>query len=408
MTVVEFFDNDAIENVISTLLCAPEKVIFVGDKINKMKKAVSNYKELAAARKLNVDFFCAEINRNNLMNIVSVLDDIINNNDECTFDLAGGEDLYLVAVGIVYGKYPEKVQLHRFNILNGKLYDCDSDGNLLSAKEAEISVEENIKTYGGRVIFEDERQDTTHNWSWDQEFTDDVMNMWEICKADTGKWNIQINTLEAYNQSASAKQSLDAELNKSITKLQLKKKEVKAVYISGMFKALERKRLITNLKISDDTISFRYKNNQVKRCLTKAGQILELFVTFMASMAVDRENTKIYNDVMTGVYIDWDGVVKNGEPNVDNEIDVLLMQGLVPIFISCKNGYMEVDELYKLNTVAERFGGKYAKKILIASELNKLKNGEYIMARANDMGIKVIDDITKISDVKIGKVIKNL
>lgn len=408
MTVVEFFDDNAIENIISTLLCAPEKVIFVGDNGKKMERAISNYKELAANRNLNVNFSYKIINRNDLLNIIKELTFIVEENDRCTFDLTGGEDLYLVAVGAVLGRLPHKVQLYRFNIRSGQFFGSDYDGNLIAANTAKISAEENIKIYGGRIIFETEKGGTTYNWSWDQEFIEDVMNMWEICKADTVKWNTQLNTLKAYNQSDNAKASLEVVLKRSNAKMQIDKKECKAVYLNSMFKAFESKKLITNLKIDNETVSFKYKNSQVKRCLTKSGQILELFVTLSALQTRDKDGIAIYNDVMTGVVIDWDGIIKEGEPNIENEIDVLLMKGLIPVFISCKNGNFNIDELYKLNTVAERFGGKYAKKVLVASGINKMKNGGYILTRAADMGIRVIDDIDKMSEFKLNKAFKSL
>ena len=91
-----------------------------------------------------------------------------------------------------------------------------------------------------------------------------------------------------------------------------------------------------------------------------------------------------------------------------NEIDVMLMKGLVPIFISCKNGHVSMEELYKLNTVAERFGRRYSKKVLISSTLEKSKNSEYIRARAEDMGIRIIDDVDNMSRDRLSRAIRSL
>ena len=68
----------------------------------------------------------------------------------------------------------------------------------------------------------------------------------------------------------------------------------------------------------------------------------------------------------------------------------------MPVFISCKNGVVDADELYKLNTVALRFGGKYAKKVLVATSIPKEKeSGKYLIQRARDMNIKLITDVQK-------------
>ena len=44
MTIIEFFDKNAIENVISSLLCNPDKVVFIGYNRNAMKKAINKHK----------------------------------------------------------------------------------------------------------------------------------------------------------------------------------------------------------------------------------------------------------------------------------------------------------------------------------------------------------------------------
>ena len=51
-----------------------------------------------------------------------------------------------------------------------------------------------------------------------------------------------------------------------------------------------------------------------------------------------------------------------------------------------------MEELYKLNTVSRRFGGKYAKKVLVAPELDdETLSGKSIEMRAKELGMRVID-----------------
>ena len=58
-------------------------------------------------------------------------------------------------------------------------------------------------------------------------------------------------------------------------------------------------------------------------------------------------------------------------PRPATKIDVILMHGTTLLFISCKNGNIGEEELYKLHTVAERFGGPYVRKMLIATNLDR-------------------------------------
>jgi hypothetical protein len=85
------------------------------------------------------------------------------------------------------------------------------------------------------------------------------------------------------------------------------------------------------------------------------------------------------------------------------------MHGVVPVFVSCKNGQVTPEELYKLNTVAERFGGRYAKKVLVAPALDSLgETGKYVRRRAKEMHIKILDDVYDISDDELRRQIASL
>ena len=77
-----------------------------------------------------------------------------------------------------------------------------------------------------------------------------------------------------------------------------------------------------------------------------------------------------------------------------NEIDILLTRDLVPVFISCKNGEIHKEALYELETVADRFGGRYARKFLVASYISTNEESrKYIIQRAKDMNINLICDV---------------
>ena len=99
---------------------------------------------------------------------------------------------------------------------------------------------------------------------------------------------------------------------------------------------------------------------------------------------------------MSGITIDWDGVISRDVPNTENEIDIILMHGVIPVFISCKNGQADVNELYKLNTVAQTFGGQYSRKVLIAG--SSLVLSKAVKRRAADMGVGIISSVHNLSD----------
>lgn len=391
MTIIEFFDREShIENIVSALLCAPDKVIFLGDGKRKMDKISAIYEKIALNRGINVKFESKPINRNDLMSIVGAIEDVIAENEDCIIDLSGGDDLSLVAVGIVYADNADKIKLHRFKITSSTMLDCDSDGELCCSAPLELKVDEIVAINGGRIIYDDEKPNGTHKWNFSDEFADDIRAMWSICRQDPNKWNTQIGILCKLLTAQDTHEGLEIniDLQKANTVLMKWDKEKKIDF--ELYKKLAKYFIIEDFRLSANSMSFRFRNGQVKKCLTKSGQVFELFLALSAKELKDNDGNSYYTDVMSGAFIDWDGEIHTGTASdVENEIDLILMKGLMPVFISCKNGAVGVDELYKLSVVANKFGGKYVRKVLAATEIDKEeKNVEFIRIRADAMGIK--------------------
>ncbi len=410
MTAVEFYDRTSIENIISSITTMPDKIIFIGDG-KVMKKFEPLYLSFIERRKLNIEVEYRNIKKNDLSDIVEVLSDIVETEEQCVFDLTGGDDLALVAMGIVFQKYPEKnIQMQRFNVNNGVVTDCDNDGTVLYTGAPTISIEENIHLHGGAVRYGDD--DRTFEWDLSEDFICDIEKMWSICRRDPGFWNSRLNVLEAMESCNTQEPALNVEVNILSVQGHMKNIDSKYTPVDGLLLELQKKNLIYSYKNDGENISFSYKNDQVKKCLTKAGTVLELKVLIAANSLKSKDETAFYTDSMNGVYIDWDGNFHqkdDEEKDTENEIDVILMKGLIPIFISCKNGNVGDDELYKLETVANRFGGPYAKKVLIATYLGrKTQSRKYFKQRAQDMRINLIDSVHQLSDERFAKMVKHL
>lgn len=408
MTIIEFFDKSAIENIASSLLCQPDRVIFIGSSKKQMDRNLSLYREVLTQRGLNTELIPRTVSRNNLALILDTLTEIVKEDPDCVFDLTGGEDLYLVATGMLAKEYPN-IKLHRFNVLNSTFIDCDADGVLLNSLPSKISIDENIRIYGGRVVYTEENEDATFIWNFGEELNADIEAMWDICKFDTSLWNAQINTLDKVTGMFGSPDSLELSVDKETARRRMKASGDKFVFNLSVMRKLEKRGLITNLHDNDSRFSLVYKNEKIKRCLTQAGKILELYITIKAADVKDGDEY-VYDDFLNGVFIDWDGVTHgDGAVEVENEIDVMLMHEMIPVFISCKNGFVEMNELYKLSTVAERFGGKYAKKVLVVAELDKMGTSEhYIRARADEMGIRVIGNAAELSEKELLRQLKTL
>ena len=416
MTYIEFFDKTAAENISACLTYAPERVIYIGDDSRLMEKHIANYQQVFSARGVPIEFLFRTTSKSNLQRAVELLSEIVETYDDCVFDITGGEEILTLALGIVYGKYPEKnIQIHKFNLRNNAVYDCDKDGTTIYRETPTLSIEEHVRIYGGDVVYGKIDEDNTYKWDMSPEFLEDVDLIWNVCKGDVRYWNMQAGILEAIEKVGKVSEdglTTVAKLETLKTYLVQHKSKYKPAH--GIINYLIKNGLVTLFDDTDEvTVTVSYKNRQVKRCLTKAGQALEMKVYSVARGVVDNEGEPVYDDALNGVVIDWDGAFHDEDAenvyDTENEIDILLMHDVVPVFISCKNGVVTSDELYKLNTVAERFGGKYSKKVLVATALSFMgESGKYLRQRAEDMRIKLIEDVQDFDDAEFAKKLKNL
>lgn len=407
MTIIEFFDKNAVENMLSALLCSPDKVIFIGNSKKQMETAKRNYELVLKGRGLEVELDCKGVDRTNLASIVQVLAEYVEETDLCVFNLDGGEDLYLVAVGIIAQRYGKRVQMHRFNVRNNTIIDCDGDGINQLERPIRITIDENVRIYGGKVIYEDERPGTTPRWVLNEEFCRDVRKMWQICRAHPGRWNWMIGQLNAMGADVELeKEELHLQLHHYAQWLQANGTGEQELNLA--LRALEEAGLIRNLHANQQSLSFYYKDAQVKQSMLKGGTLLELYITVVASALIENDE-RVYHDVRNGVWLDWDGENKKKEDaEVTNEVDVVLMCGAVPVFISCKNGALTSEackaEMYKLASVANRFGGQYAKKVLALTQPEKMGIGlAAIKRRAEKLGIHLLMDVDTMPEAELEK-----
>lgn len=402
MTYIEFFNNVAIENVCACLTDVPQRVIYIGRDTDIIESKIKKYNRVFAKRGHTIEFIPIAVQRDNLENAVCVLQKIVDTYPNCAFGITGGDEIALMAFGIVYERNRDKnIQIHRFNITHNTICDCDKDGKTVFKNLPILSAEENIRLYGGDILYGDVFSDDTYKWNFNQDFVNDIENIWNVCKGNVRLWNTQINVFgAAVKVGVSSEDKLYVTADKEKIKKELDKNHSSYKIIKGIVAYLKKYGLLTHFSETEDELTLGFKNPQVRRCLIKAGQALEMKTFLIADSVIDDNGNKLYNDALNGVLIDWDGrfhtTSVEGIYDTENEIDILLMHGIVPVFVSCKNGIVDADELYKLNTVALRFGGKYAKKVLVATSIPKDKeSGKYLIQRARDMNIRLITDVQK-------------
>lgn len=415
MTIIEFFDRAPIENIISSLTMKADKVIFIGTG-KRMERQGAELHRFLTSKGIQSEFHYVHINKHDLWSIVKTLEEIVECEQECVFDLNGGEDLLLVAMGIVYERHRlhKHIEMHRYNIRNGAVSDCDGDGRTLPISNYKLSVVDNIALHGGAVRFAgfDMHLDGSTKKEPDEDFQSDVLKLWGVCKISPSNWNHCISFLNEFSGTEDAQNDSTSSIIELKHVLSQKGGSNNLKRLLDLLAKIENTGCIYNLNLNDDILSFSYKSMNIKQCIVKAGTVLELTTMFLAMRSKCADGSDLFTDALTGVCIDWDGELHHGSESVfdvENEIDVFLMKGLIPILVSCKNGLVGSDELYKLKTVASRFGGNYARRILVTTYISRNpKSREALRMRAKEMDIELIENVHLMTDDDFARKLYNI
>ncbi len=376
----EFLDQEPIENLITCLNYKVDKVVFFGneDLITIKKEETTNFLKRHCNVK-EVEFYgLSETNLDEaLVTMSEVIDKEQGAENELFFDITGGMGLTPIVFGILARE--KNLPMHKYDVETGWLYELNGRGisQKVEKQVVELDIDKYIQMFGGKINHTMHKDTKSLD---DQDFAEDVANLWDICNRYKKSWNVFSEFLRDYCQP-------DMELFVSLDLVELradikKGKKFGRKDIRNIFDECVEIGIFENFYDMNDqfgeTCTFSYKSEAIQDILWDAGAILELH-TYM----VESEKS---NDCRVGVHIDWDGVIEGrwGNDTV-NEIDVLSLKGYIPTFISCKNGNVDQMSLYELDTVASRFGGKYAKKVLVAPQgMNKSHR-----IRAREMGIEV-------------------
>ena len=375
----EFLDEEPIENIITCLNYRVDKVVFFGDRelvtekkgsMERFLKKYCNVKQVAFQ----------EISDTDLNAVVEVMRSEIDRErqqqNECYFDVTGGEGLALLAFGILSREL--QVPMHMYDVEKNELLEFDKGyteriSENVPSQRIQLNLDKIIEMHGGVVSY---KHNKSYKGQHDAGDIADIQKLWRINQRFEREWNQFAMFLARHAQDMMVDLSADVVSADMKTRRSIGTTKK----LNQLLDACEEAGVLRNVRHEKGRYSFTYKNEFVKSCMCDSGSVLEQYTYLL-----EQDNPGVV-DCRVGVHIDWDGIL-HGEHGEDvlNEIDVLSLCGNTPIFISCKGGSVDQMALYELDAVAGRFGGKYAKKVIVVSK--ELSRGHAL--RAKEMGIEV-------------------
>lgn len=394
MTLIECFDISVAKNIAGCLHLRPEKVIFIGQN-PQMPAQVERYRRFFSERGISVKLECRFMETVCVDAIAAMLGTILRQEQHCVIDVTGGDERTLIAVGMVLATLDtaqrQRVKLQKFDAVTGVVQDCYSDLLPSFGHPVNLSVKELIALHGGVL----------HPASYQPEeycTLRDIAPLWRVVSRNPRVWNQRISALGAFESRADSKTQVFLPLRQ--IRGSFSDYETRLEQVTELLDQFRENGIIHD-QSNGEYLEYSYTTELNRHCTSKAGNALEVKV-LLEARALEQDGKPFFHDCQMGVHIDWDGIVQEDYPRVPetrNEIDVLLTRGLTPLFISCKNGDVEEEELYKLHTVASRFGGRAARKMLIVTRLQKQKpaSAQAFIQRARDMGIYLVTDAASLT-----------
>lgn len=395
MTLIACFNNNLADNIAACLRYRPDKLILLGDE-TEMQKPMERYRKILQGRNLWTYVEPCNIQGKDMNGICATLSRIVRSEKNCVFDLTGGDALVVMAVGAMLtsldSKERKNVSVQVYDADRGAAVGCDGDRRVFPGNKAELTVSEVIMLYGG-IVYPSSDQPAANLTPAD------LAPLWSIVSADPRNWNQAVSSLCEFESRSPSKTEIRLylpHLRNSIHDYETKEADV-----LDLLEKFEARGIIHNHS-SRDVLHYSYTSPLLQYCTRKAGNVLEVKALLEARALADGR-TPFFRDCQTSVNIDWDGVVHPAAKKAfetRNEVDLILTRGTTPLFVSCKNGDVDEQELYKLHAVASHFGGPQVKKMLIVTdlEMKKISTELSFTQRAQDMGICLVENAAKLSD----------
>jgi len=370
-TLIELYDERAMENVLAPDMFRPKRIVYLcPEEIIRDRNRQNKLREFFRRRGWEPELHFVQASLFKADRILRQLQLTGEKYPDCAVDVTGGSDAALFAAGMFSAQtgapaFTYSRKRNRFYNISGAAFADDLECSL------SYSVEEFFLMAGGTLL--PGRVDNKLL----ERYLGDFEPFFSCFLRFRRDWTDIISYIQRVSPSEYGQTPPMSIQGKYTVKGDHGSKNSAN---EAALKALEKIGFIRELNIiPGESVSFRFRDANIRAWLRDVGSVLELYAY---KACVD---AGIFNDVISSAVVRWDDV--QGHSSVQNEVDVMAARGVIPLFISCKATEIKTEALNELAILRDRFGGKGAKAAIITTELCNAAARH----RAAQLGIAVID-----------------
>lgn len=366
--LIEYYDKDVLKNIVAALTLQPDVVVYLHDKgmtdmnvFRSLKTCFEKSLPRIKVENIPVDVRSVERLRQATCRVVERF-----GAENCILELTGGSELMMIA-GYKAGMQTGMQMVHT-DLVERCINDVEKDEKVCDT--VPLTLENFLDAKGAELMGESHRPPQPEKY-------EPIRRMAQYLFRNLTEWKGTCSWLQTV-----ASRGLPHELNISSARLVTQKngREVRAA--EEVLREFQKNGFIEKLRVTKKHISFRFCSMEDKQYCISYGVWLELYV-YVAAAA-----SGVFDDVKLGTMIDWD--VYDGTRMGGNEIDVVLMDDSLPVFISCKLREADTAALNELLIAKKRLGGWFSKGVIVTYSKEKAENtGTYL--RCQELGLEMLD-----------------
>ena len=369
-TLIELYDERPLENVLGVEVFRPKRTVYIcpeaAARDTLLHKTLRSY---FSRRGQQVELIFYKANVYDASAVLALLRSLLARYNDCAIDITGGTDAVLFAAGLLSAE--AQIPVFTYSRRRNRFYNIQNAEFAEGLRcELHYRVEDFFLMAGGSV-----REGRVSNELL-SDYLDDFDPFFALYLRHRLDWTKIVTYLQRVSPGG-PDGSYSLEVSGPYTVKGERGSRIDAP--ENALHALERIGFLRNLRITDERVSFCFRDGQIRAWLRDVGSVLETYV-YKACL-----DTGLFDDVRLSVIVDWEG--ENKSNSVSNELDVMCSRGVVPLFISCKTCDVKTEALNELAVLRDRFGGEMARAAIVTAERGNAR----MRNRAAELDIHVIE-----------------